>query len=99
MFTVELAARLDASHVTVNALHPGTYMPTKMVLEERGSHVDSLETGIDATVRLVVDDALAGVTGRFFDRQQETSASGQATNASARRQLWDRSMELTGAQL
>src|SRR6185295_13892979 len=30
LFTIDLAERLDAD-VTVNALHPATYMPTKMV--------------------------------------------------------------------
>ena len=32
----ELATRLDPNEVTVTSLHPSTYMPTKMVLEEIG---------------------------------------------------------------
>ncbi|HST63840.1 MAG TPA: SDR family NAD(P)-dependent oxidoreductase, partial [Mycobacteriales bacterium] len=32
----ELASRLPASAVTVNSLHPATFMPTKIVLEEHG---------------------------------------------------------------
>ena len=32
----ELAERLDPKEVTVTSLHPSTYMPTKMVLEEIG---------------------------------------------------------------
>ena len=66
----ELATRLDPAEVTVTSLHPSTYMPTKMVLEERGSAVDTLEAGVEATVRLAVDPALEGVTGRFYDRQR-----------------------------
>ena len=46
----ELAERLDPNEVTVTSLHPSTYMPTKMVLEARGSSVDTLEAGIEATV-------------------------------------------------
>ena len=46
----ELANRLDPNEVTVTSLHPSTYMPTKMVLEARGSSVDTLEAGIEATV-------------------------------------------------
>ena len=36
----ELAERLDPKEVTVTSLHPSTYMPTKMVLEEIGRSVD-----------------------------------------------------------
>ena len=93
----ELADRLDASEVTVNSLHPSTYMPTKMVLEERGSSVDSLEAGVDATVRLAIAPELEGVTGRFFDRQTESGAHPQAYDAEARRRLSELSRQLTGA--
>jgi NAD(P)-dependent dehydrogenase (short-subunit alcohol dehydrogenase family) len=93
----ELAARLPADEVTVNSLHPATYMPTKIVLEQAGHSIDSLEEGVDATVRLATAPDLEGVTGRFFDRQAEARADAQAYDADARRRLWDRSLELTGA--
>ncbi len=91
----ELAERLPADQVTVNSLHPATFMPTKMVLAERSS-VDTLETGVAATERLVVEPALAGVTGRFFDRQREARADAQAYDPAARARLWQVSLELTG---
>src|SRR3954464_1061682 len=50
----ELADRLDPAEVTVTSLHPSTYMPTKMVLEEVGSSGDTLEDGVAATVRLAL---------------------------------------------
>ena len=59
----ELASRLPAAEVTVNSLHPATYMPTKIVLAEIGHTVDSLAEGVSATHRLVSDAALAGLTG------------------------------------
>ena len=59
----ELAERLDPKEVTVASLHPSTYMPTKMVLEEIGRSVDRLEDGVAATVRLALDPELEGVTG------------------------------------
>jgi NAD(P)-dependent dehydrogenase (short-subunit alcohol dehydrogenase family) len=93
----ELADRLDPSEVTVNSLHPSTYMPTKMVLEQRGSSVDSIEAGVDATVRLAIAPELEGVTGRFFDRQTESGAHPQAYDPEARRRLWELSRQLTGA--
>ncbi len=91
-----LAERIPASEVTVNSLHPSTYMPTKMVLMERGQSVDSLEDGVAATYRLASDEALAGVTGRYFDRTTEARANPQAYDTSARAQLWERSLQLTG---
>ena len=92
----ELASRVPAAEVTVNSLHPATYMPTKMVLLEVGRQVDTLETGVTATRRLVSDPALAGVTGRFYDRTREAKASPQAYDGAARAALWQRSLELTG---
>jgi NAD(P)-dependent dehydrogenase (short-subunit alcohol dehydrogenase family) len=92
----ELAGRIPAAEVTVNSLHPATYMPTKMVLEEIGHSVDSLEDGLIATERLVGDESLAETTGRFFDRTRETRADPQAYDATARAELWNRSLELVG---
>jgi NAD(P)-dependent dehydrogenase (short-subunit alcohol dehydrogenase family) len=90
----ELAARVPAAEVTVNSLHPATYMPTKMVLQEIGHQIDSVEDGVVATRRLVDDAALDGVTGRFFNRTRETRADPQAYDATARAELWNRSLEL-----
>lgn len=91
-----LAEKLPAAEVTVNSLHPATFMPTKIVLDERGSHLDSLQEGTDATHHLATAPELAGVTGRFFDRKQETTANPQAYDADARAELWRRSLALTG---
>jgi NAD(P)-dependent dehydrogenase (short-subunit alcohol dehydrogenase family) len=90
----ELADRLPDGQVTVNSLHPATFMPTKMVLAERTS-VDTLADGVDSTERLVSDPALAGVTGRFFDHIQEATADSQAYDADARARLWTVSEQLT----
>jgi len=96
MATFELAERLRDRGVTANALHPSTYMPTKMVLHARGSGVDSLEAGVAATARLVADPQLDGVTGRYYDRTQEARADEQAYDPAARRRLWELSERLTG---
>jgi NAD(P)-dependent dehydrogenase (short-subunit alcohol dehydrogenase family) len=92
----ELAGRLPADEVTVNSLHPATFMPTKMVLRERKHSVDSLETGVAATRRVVSDPELALTTGRFFDRMREARANPQAYDSAARVELWRRSLELVG---
>jgi NAD(P)-dependent dehydrogenase (short-subunit alcohol dehydrogenase family) len=89
-----LSERLDPARVTVNSLHPATYMPTKMVLKSVGYSVDTLDSGRDATLRLIQDQALAGVTGRFFDRMSEARAHEDAYRADVRRRLWAVSEEL-----
>jgi NAD(P)-dependent dehydrogenase (short-subunit alcohol dehydrogenase family) len=98
-FGMELAERLDGSGVTVNSLHPSTFMPTKMVLEQYGNPIDTLEAGIEATVRLATSPELEGVSGRFFDRQEEAAADGQAYDPEARSRLWELSAELSGEDL
>ena len=92
----ELASRIPGGEVTVNSLHPATYMPTKIVLDEVGHSIDSIDEGVDATRRLVSDPALAQVTGRFFDRAREARADPQAYDARVRAELWNRSLQLTG---
>ncbi|MEV0269229.1 SDR family NAD(P)-dependent oxidoreductase [Hamadaea sp. NPDC050747] len=92
----ELADRLPADEVTVNSLHPATYMPTKMVLKSIGRSVDSLDVGVESVRRLAVSGDLDGVTGRFYDRMREERAADQAYDLGARAELWRRSLELTG---
>jgi NAD(P)-dependent dehydrogenase (short-subunit alcohol dehydrogenase family) len=93
----ELAGRVAPDDVTVNSLHPATYMPTKIVLEQAGRSIDSLEVGVEATARLAASPDVEGVTGRFFDRRSEARAADQAYDPAARRRLWDLSLALTGA--
>lgn len=92
----ELAGRIPATEVTVNSLHPSTLMPTKMVLEEHGSSIDTLQQGVAATYRLVASPELSGTTGKFFDRTREARADPQAYDPDARAELWRRSEELVG---
>jgi NAD(P)-dependent dehydrogenase (short-subunit alcohol dehydrogenase family) len=91
----ELASRVPAAEVTVNSLHPATFMPTKMVLAER-EPLDSLEQGVAATYHLVTSPRLAGVTGRYFTGTEEARADAQAYDPAARAELWRRSLQLTG---
>jgi NAD(P)-dependent dehydrogenase (short-subunit alcohol dehydrogenase family) len=95
MHAIEIAERVPADHVSANSLHPATYMPTKMVLEEVGHSIDTLETGTEATLRLAIGEQLEGVSGRFFDREREAAAHPQAYDPEARRRLWELSERLT----
>jgi NAD(P)-dependent dehydrogenase (short-subunit alcohol dehydrogenase family) len=100
IFTFELAERLgDRAATTVTALHPATLMDTKMVRESLGRAQSSVEEGMRATVRLAAADDVEGVTGRYFDGLEESSASEHAYDAGVRRRLWDLSERLTGVSL
>jgi NAD(P)-dependent dehydrogenase (short-subunit alcohol dehydrogenase family) len=102
MATVDLAAELRDRGVTVNALHPATLMPTRMVREGwRGSPVSTLADGGAATLRLVLDEGLATTTGRYFDSNAPDPASPdpQANDADARRRLRELSDRLVAAAL
>jgi NAD(P)-dependent dehydrogenase (short-subunit alcohol dehydrogenase family) len=96
-YAVELTDRLrpDAG-VTINALHPSTYMPTKIVIEQHGESIDSLESGLDATLRLALSPELEGVSGRYFDREDERRAESQAYDPDAQRRLRELSEKLVG---
>lgn len=98
LFTFDLAAELSGRgvDVTVNTLHPGTFMPTKMVTHAGLSPATPLDSGIQATTRLVVDPALDGVTGRYYDGTRESRADPQAYDDKSRRQLRELSDHLTG---
>jgi NAD(P)-dependent dehydrogenase (short-subunit alcohol dehydrogenase family) len=93
-YTMALAERLDPERITVNSLHPSTFMPTKMVLAERGAGEDPLEQGVEATYRVVADPSLDGVSGRFFDRFEESAPHPWALDRGNRERLVALSSEL-----
>ena len=94
MFTFDLAEELDPSAVTANCLHPATYMPTKIVHAAGVNPASSLEEGRDATLRLVTDPDLDGVSGHYFNGTREEAAHPQAYDEDARRQLRELSERL-----
>ncbi|WP_433349073.1 SDR family NAD(P)-dependent oxidoreductase [Microtetraspora malaysiensis] len=95
MLTIKHAELLRDSGVTVNALHPASYMPTKIV-----THLytvqSTLEEGLENTARLVTDPELGKVTGTYFNRARAARAHAQAYDAGARARLIKISERLTG---
>lgn len=94
MFTFDLAEELDPSEVTANCLHPGTYMPTKMVTAAGVTPLTALEDGVRATLRLLADPELDGVSGRYFNGLREAEPHPQARDPQARRLLRELSDQL-----
>jgi NAD(P)-dependent dehydrogenase (short-subunit alcohol dehydrogenase family) len=96
MFTVDLARELTGSGVTVNCLHPATYMDTTMVRESGVSPISSVAEGGAAIINLAASPALEGRGGLYFDRQREAQAHPQAHDQAARARLRELSFALTG---
>ncbi|APY85126.1 KR domain-containing protein [Streptomyces alfalfae] len=73
--TAHLAARLAGTGVTVNALHPATFMATTMTKASGVDAQEPLEKGVAATRRLVDHPDLAAVTGAYFHSEEPSSPS------------------------
>ena len=91
MFAFECARRYP--DVESTALHPATFMDTKMVRERIGDPQSTVREGADATVRLAADFDL-DVQGRYFNGLRETRPDPIAFDADARKRLWDVSEQL-----
>ena len=96
MFTVDLAEELRGRRVTATCLHPATYMPTKIVRADGITPASSLQDGVRATLRLIVDPELEGVTGRYFHGLRSAEPHLQAQDPEARRRLRELSDRLCG---
>jgi NAD(P)-dependent dehydrogenase (short-subunit alcohol dehydrogenase family) len=96
MFTIDLAEELRGSGVTVNSLHPATYMNTTMVRAGGITPISTVEQGGEAILHLAVGDDVASKSGLFFNGMNEAQANPQAYDAAARERLRKLSLELTG---
>jgi NAD(P)-dependent dehydrogenase (short-subunit alcohol dehydrogenase family) len=95
MFTFDLAQQLAESRVTVNALHPASFMDTKMVREWPLEPQTKVETGARAVEYLVKAPELEGTTGQYFQESTRAFAADQAYDEGARQRLWRLSEEWT----
>jgi NAD(P)-dependent dehydrogenase (short-subunit alcohol dehydrogenase family) len=96
MFTIDLAAALKGTGVTVNSLHPATYMNTTMVRAGGITPISTVEQGGKAILHLVSGDDVADKSGLFFNGMNEAKANPQAYDAAARKRLRALSLEFTG---
>jgi NAD(P)-dependent dehydrogenase (short-subunit alcohol dehydrogenase family) len=96
MHAFDLAEELTASGVTATALHPATFMDTKMVIDTGVTPASTVQEGLEATWRLVADPSVEGVTGAYFNGTREVRADAQAYDLDARRRLRELSQRLVG---
>ena len=96
MFTFDLAERLEGTGVTVNCLHPATYMATTMVRQAGATPLSTVEEGGQAILQLAASPVVEGRSGLYFNGLAEARADAQAYDAKARAKLWALSLQLAG---
>jgi NAD(P)-dependent dehydrogenase (short-subunit alcohol dehydrogenase family) len=105
LFTSELARRLEGKRVTANALHPGFVRTT--IFRERGAipwllrrAADILalspEDGAKTSIYLATSPDVAGISGRYFDKEKPAESSPQSRDPATAQRLWQLSEEMTG---
>ena len=96
IFTMDLAQELAGRNVSVNCLHPATFMDTTMVRLSGVQPISTVEEGGAAILRLVDEPSLESVSGLYFNGMRESRADPQAYEPAARRKLRALSFELVG---
>lgn len=96
MTTFELAKRLEPKEVTVNALHPGSLLDTKIVREAWGQAHETVEVGIESEIYMATSPELDKVSGKYFDEKRPVQAHFQAYDEKACHRIWKISKQMTG---
>jgi NAD(P)-dependent dehydrogenase (short-subunit alcohol dehydrogenase family) len=103
LFSRELARRWAGSGITSYALHPGRVptqiwrhapAPVRWWSRQRSSVTE--EEGARTIVTCAAAPELAGVSGRYYEREREVEPSGAARDDALAARLWDESERLTG---
>jgi NAD(P)-dependent dehydrogenase (short-subunit alcohol dehydrogenase family) len=83
MYTIDLAERLRERGIKVNAVHPASLMNTKMVLEDWGHALTTVEQGAEAVENLLE----AETTGEYYDGKKRAKPIAQVYDKKAREEL------------
>jgi NAD(P)-dependent dehydrogenase (short-subunit alcohol dehydrogenase family) len=96
MFTFDLAEELAGRNVTVNCLHPATFMDTTMVRLSGVQPISTVQEGGAAILQLVESQALTGRSGLYFSGMRESRADPQAYDERSRKKLRALSFDVVG---
>ena len=96
MGTLDLAEELAPRGVTVNTMHPNSFMATTMVRAMGHEVVESLEDGAGHLFDLATNPKFDGQTGRYLTRGANMSAHEQCYGPEARAKLRAVSLKLAG---
>ncbi len=107
LFTFELADRLKNNSIAANCLHPG--MVRTAFGHKYNNHwmgwgwmfmkpfMRPVESGCKSIIKLVTDENLSGVSGKYFNPEGKERTPNQiAYDKAVREKLWKVSEELTG---
>lgn len=105
--SLEMAERLPADEVSVNALHPGV-IKTDIGREVKGfmgfmfslfgPFMKKPQDGAKGPVWVGTADELEGVSGKYYNVTQEVPFNDKAQNDADRKAVWEKSLELAGIE-
>jgi len=105
LFTYELARRLEGTQVTVNALHPGLVATNiaanngwlfKLFTPLGRFIALSPKEGAQTSIYLASSPEVAGVTGKYFDKNKAAPLAATSYDQAIAQRLWEISIEMTG---
>ena len=107
LFTRELSKRLEGTHVTVNALHPGVvstelqrhmFLSSPLAYPIRWYLFKTAEQGAQTTVYCAVSEEMEGISGKYLADCAFKEPCKGAQDDDAAKKLWDLSLKLVGLQ-
>ncbi|MBL1276506.1 MAG: SDR family oxidoreductase [Ectothiorhodospiraceae bacterium] len=104
LFTYKMAAILQGSGTTINALHPGV-IKTKFGINDRNSDMRfpmgrvSPEVGAKAQIYLSASPEVQGISGKYFNEMCMERSSAMSYDEALADVLWQKSMEYSSMSI
>ncbi len=105
LFTYELAKRLSANGVTVNAVHPGAVATgfghnnggtMKLGMRLFDQFALTPEQGADTIIYLASSPDVEGISGKYWNNRKAIASSRQSYDEEAQKYLWVASAQMVG---
>lgn len=106
IFTKALAKKLDKTTITVNTLHPGTFIKTGLIKSDVGLIYRILlfvstpfrptpKSGSETIVYLATSEDINTITGEYFEKKKITKVDPISENRNIQNKLWETSLNQT----